>query len=620
MRLLNRYSLVLLSLLSLVAVAQANPNPAANVVDVQLNDNVTVVEDCQTELCLTGFDGDRLVFDANEASRDLRPGDVLVSDVTALAPSGFLKMITELQTLDGKTRVVTRDATLNELYAHGRIRVSTANAGAMGVTPRAGLTLQNAKSPSTETQQTFNTTSTTGLDSWVPTMGEILPDSEGYYKLVFSGSVNGFFTTLVLKVKPEFELVWEKEPNAIRPKYFKTVMYLDVKDVELTGVVGFASNVTLATLELPPLTLNVGVPLVMKNSLKLEATGVLTAGETVTGGMVIDQGSATLGSHYIRNLGWENLTHFDMSPEFKRPEITTPTLAATLLFPKVTFESSPYGIDNFQFFTSLSPINSIAYDTGTDQLSISGVTRASIGVKANFLGIDQEVSYNHEFLPYDLYDGSVNGLDWVSQPTETPIDRPSDSFYDIQNHWAYNELAFFIDQGYFSGYPDGTFRPDNAITRAEYMAMLAAVIDPAPKSHCSNRDFSDIDGHWAHDTILKMARACWTAGYPDGTFRPNNNITRLEIYLPLVSQPGLNEYDIGEMNDVLLDEFNIPSWAEVGIAKVFSNKIMVNHPYSNVFSPTLDAMRADVAAALYRLMIWRGHFANAHVSDYIADQ
>ena len=65
--------------------------------------------------------------------------------------------------------------------------------------------------------------------------------------------------------------------------------------------------------------------------------------------------------------------------------------------------------------------------------------------------------------------------------------KPSDMFTDIQENWAYNEISFFIDKGYSVGYPDKTFRPNNYVTRAEYMVMLASIIDTTPKPECKDR-------------------------------------------------------------------------------------------------------------------------------------
>ena len=79
--------------------------------------------------------------------------------------------------------------------------------------------------------------------------------------------------------------------------------------------------------------------------------------------------------------------------------------------------------------------------------------------------------------------------------------------------------------GIVHGYLDGTFRPDESISRAEF-AAIAARFDENASSTSAN--FSDIAGHWAEIEIAKAAANGWVNGYPDGTFKPDQAITRAE--------------------------------------------------------------------------------------------
>ena len=102
-----------------------------------------------------------------------------------------------------------------------------------------------------------------------------------------------------------------------------------------------------------------------------------------------------------------------------------------------------------------------------------------------------------------------------------------DRFSDIPaGYWADNALAFVVSSGYMQGYPDGTFKPDEPISRAE----LAQLVDNLgiAKTGGTPQSFSDVSGHWALDAINAMSAAGVINGYPDGTFRPDNPITRAE--------------------------------------------------------------------------------------------
>lgn len=78
---------------------------------------------------------------------------------------------------------------------------------------------------------------------------------------------------------------------------------------------------------------------------------------------------------------------------------------------------------------------------------------------------------------------------------------------------------------YVEGYPDGTFKGNNSITRAEFVTIMVRFLD---EQLTYNNPFTDIDDHWAKSYILKAVGAGWINGYPDGTFRPDQPITRVE--------------------------------------------------------------------------------------------
>lgn len=90
--------------------------------------------------------------------------------------------------------------------------------------------------------------------------------------------------------------------------------------------------------------------------------------------------------------------------------------------------------------------------------------------------------------------------------------------------WYNTAVSTMTKAGIVDGYPDGTFRPDAPITRAE----MAKIISLFAKLDKSESRFSDIAGHWAEAYIRLAAGNGWIAGYPNGTFGPQRNITRAE--------------------------------------------------------------------------------------------
>lgn len=102
------------------------------------------------------------------------------------------------------------------------------------------------------------------------------------------------------------------------------------------------------------------------------------------------------------------------------------------------------------------------------------------------------------------------------------------SFSDIKaGKWYSNPIGYLEGFKIISGYQDGTFKPDKQLTRAEFASVISrfAKLDTTKKTN-----FSDVSSnHWAKDYIDNAISHGWMGGYPDGTFKPNQPITRAEI-------------------------------------------------------------------------------------------
>lgn len=91
--------------------------------------------------------------------------------------------------------------------------------------------------------------------------------------------------------------------------------------------------------------------------------------------------------------------------------------------------------------------------------------------------------------------------------------------------WYCSSVSTLSRMGIIAGYPDGTFRPNAPITRAEFAAIATRFDNNGDKTPVS---FTDIIGHWAEGEITVAANHGWVSGYGDDTFRPQNQITRAE--------------------------------------------------------------------------------------------
>ena len=103
------------------------------------------------------------------------------------------------------------------------------------------------------------------------------------------------------------------------------------------------------------------------------------------------------------------------------------------------------------------------------------------------------------------------------------------NFPDVPSGWYNKAINAAVQRGIMKGYPDGTFRPNAPITRAEFTQMIWT-IDNKPYGIAP---FADVIGHWAERPIGSEYQAGRIMGYPDGTFRPDADITRAEAVVIL---------------------------------------------------------------------------------------
>lgn len=128
---------------------------------------------------------------------------------------------------------------------------------------------------------------------------------------------------------------------------------------------------------------------------------------------------------------------------------------------------------------------------------------------------------------------------------ETIPAATSTGFTDSENTWYTNFVAYMKDKNVITGYEDGSFKPNQTITRAEFATMVAKLINrtaiPTP--------FGDITGHWAQTYLEQVYGAAVVNGDPTGMFRPDDNIKRVEAasILNNVFSRGVNEAGLGTL-------------------------------------------------------------------------
>ena len=118
------------------------------------------------------------------------------------------------------------------------------------------------------------------------------------------------------------------------------------------------------------------------------------------------------------------------------------------------------------------------------------------------------------------------------------------------NLWSVTAISYMSNLKLVKGYPDGTFRPTANITRAEFAAMVVRFENI---STAGSKDFTDLQkDHWAYEVIQKAAQAGWISGYPDGSFKPDQPISRAEVVT--ITNRMLNRFADEDFVDHNLDK------------------------------------------------------------------
>jgi hypothetical protein len=174
------------------------------------------------------------------------------------------------------------------------------------------------------------------------------------------------------------------------------------------------------------------------------------------------------------------------------------------------------------------------------------------------------------------------------------------TFSDVQGNWAQSCITQLAGDRIISGYPDGTFRPNASVTRAEFAAMVNKAFPNAQRTRNSIQ-FNDVpSNYWAYTAIQTASQTGFLSGYPGQVFKPNQNIPRAQVLVALAS--GLNYSPTQPVATTLNANFTdanvIPSYADNGIAAATEKRLVVDYPDVKYLKPNQLASRAEVSAFL----------------------
>lgn len=179
------------------------------------------------------------------------------------------------------------------------------------------------------------------------------------------------------------------------------------------------------------------------------------------------------------------------------------------------------------------------------------------------------------------------------EPAKPDTPKPDVILNDIAGHWAEKAIREMVGTGAINGYPDGTFRPDQPISRAEFATVLVKSLG-LPVNNSKN--FADTSDHWAREAISTAYAAGVISGYDDRSFGPDDPITREQIAVMINKAFHLSQ---ASSDSSFADSKNISVWAREAVAAAYASQLISGYP-DNTFKPQNQASRAEAAAILTR--------------------
>lgn len=176
--------------------------------------------------------------------------------------------------------------------------------------------------------------------------------------------------------------------------------------------------------------------------------------------------------------------------------------------------------------------------------------------------------------------------------------KTSNLFSDIDGHWAKEWIESAVKIGFVSGYEDGTFKPERTITRAEFSTMLnnAIQIEITEKLN-----FSDVrESDWFYNEIQKSVAAGFFSGYENNTFRPNNPIKREEVAKVVAGAITTGNIE-GEGATLLKDYNTIQEWAKESVNTVYNKGYILGYP-DKTYMPSKALTRGEAVKIIFEIV------------------
>jgi hypothetical protein len=175
-----------------------------------------------------------------------------------------------------------------------------------------------------------------------------------------------------------------------------------------------------------------------------------------------------------------------------------------------------------------------------------------------------------------------------------------------KNHWASPQIQTLSTDNVVIGYPDDTFKADQPVSRSEFATMVVKALG---QENCILKEiyyFSDVpQNYWAYDMIQKAQSFDLLKTYPDGTFKPDDNINKADAVYMMIASVETSNITADQAKQALKvykDADKIPAWDVISAGKAELLKVTAHNPATpNLFNPDMKISRAELAVSLYNM-------------------
>jgi len=336
--------------------------------------------------------------------------------------------------------------------------------------------------------------------------------------------------------------------------------------------------------------------------------------------IVSELSSETLGKYAARypdNADFQALSHQAVStrlivrgtaPTSDEPQVTTSTVTFQLhtdtemwIQPTVVYDQ-PEGTTAMDVFQQVLTANGYTYEAKGSYVQAvikpdsTKVAEFSKGPNSGWI-----FRVNGEFPDVTMRDYQISDGDVIEVLfTANYMDEPGLflPFTDVTNHWAYSAIKRIYNLGYMGGVSSTHFAPNAVLTRGMLATILYAMEDRPDVTE--NAPFTDVPaGQWYTNAVAWAAANGIAGGFGDGTFRPNEPVTRAQAAVMLRAYAAFSGRDTSKSTDLsgYSDAADIPSWALTGMQWANAEKLICGRS-GTVLAPNGLTTRAEMATIL----------------------